>query len=132
MVKAPQSLEDAELLDRCDLVGGDFFDAVPSGGDIYVFKRILHDWDDETCVKLLQRCREVIPHEGRLLVVDAVIPPGNDPHPAKIVDMVMMSVLPGRERTEQELSTLLTTAGFTLNQVIPTHSMLCIVECSPA
>jgi hypothetical protein len=131
VVKAPQSLEDAAVLDRCELVGGDFFDAMPPGGDVYVLKRILHDWDDQTCVKLLKRCREVMPSEGRLLVIDAVIPPGNDPHPAKIVDLVMMSVLPGRERTEQELSALLTDGGFTLNQVIPTRSMLCIAEASP-
>ena len=67
-----------------------------------------------------------------MLIIDAVIPPGNDPHPAKIVDLIMMSILTGRERTEEEFAALFTAAGFTLRQVIPTHSMLAIVEAVPA
>ena len=132
VVNNPRELEDAGLLDRCKLVSGNFFESLPSGGDLYVFKRVMHDWDDNTCIKLLQLCRDVIPADGRLLIVDAVIPPGNDPHPAKIVDIVMMGVLGGRERTEAEFSQLLYTAGFTLNRTIPTHSMLAIVEALPA
>jgi O-methyltransferase domain/Dimerisation domain len=131
VVETPRELKEAGLLDRCTMSAGNFFEALPPGGDLYVFKRVLHDWDDETCVKLLRLCRDVIPANGRLLVVDAVIPPGNDPHPAKIVDMVMMGVLTGRERTEEEFSDLLTAAGFTLNRVTPTHSMLAIVEGFP-
>ncbi len=131
MVEKPRLLHDAGLLDRCELRGGNFFESLPSGGDVYAFKRVLHDWDDANCLKLLQLCRDVIPADGRLLVVDAVIPPGNDPHPAKIVDMVMMGVLPGRERSEDEFATLFTAAGFTVNRVIPTYSMLAIVEGIP-
>ncbi len=125
-------LKQAALLDRCATVGGDFFHTLPPGGDVYVFKRVLHDWDDATCVGLLKRCRDVIPAEGRLLVIDAVIPPGDDPHPAKIVDLVMMSILGGRERTEDEFAGLLTAAGFSLTRVVPTHSMLAILEAIPA
>jgi DNA-binding transcriptional ArsR family regulator len=132
VVQTPQLLRDAGVLDRCELVGGDFFDAFPAGGDVYVLKRVLHDWDDSTCVDLLTRCRKVMPSVGRLLVIDAVVPPGNDPHPAKIVDMVMMGILSGRERTEPELAELFTAAGFTLTRVIPTHSMLAIAEGIPA
>jgi O-methyltransferase domain/Dimerisation domain len=132
VVEDPRVLREAGLLDRCELVGGDFFDAVPTGGDVYVLKRVLHDWDDATCVDLLTRCRAVVPDDGRLLVIDAVIPPGNDPHPAKIVDMVMMSILPGRERTEHELADLFSAAGFRLERVIPTHSMLAIAEGVPS
>jgi hypothetical protein len=131
VVEKPCALHDAGLLDRCELAGGNFFESLPSGGDVYAFKRVLHDWDDETCVTLLKLCRDVIPADGRLLVVDAVIPPGNDPHPAKIVDMVMMGVLTGRERTEEEFAALFTAAGFTLSRVIPTYSTLAIVEGLP-
>jgi len=131
VVQNPRLLHEAGVIERCELIGGDFFAELPAGGDVYLLKRVLHDWDDVTCVDLLTRCRKVIPATGRLLVIDAVIPPGNDPHPAKIVDMVMMGVLPGRERTEKELADIFTAAGFTLTRVIPTHSMLAIVEGIP-
>lgn len=131
VVANPQRLAGAEFAGRYAVAAGDFFAAIPSGGDFYVYKRILHDWDDERCIALLRRCREVIATGGRLLVIDAVIPPGNDPHPAKIVDMVMMGVLPGRERTEAEFATLFGAAGFQLVRVIPTHSMLAIIEGKP-
>jgi hypothetical protein len=132
VVKSPRELEHAHLLDRCSRISGNFFEALPPGGDLYVFKRVIHDWDDDTCIHLLKLCREVIPANGRLLIIDAVIPPGSDPHPAKIVDIVMMGVLTGRERSEEEFSRLLDAADFTLNRVIPTHSMLAIVEAVPA
>lgn len=131
VVSHPQRLAVPELAGRYDVAAGDFFDAVPSGGDVYVYKRILHDWDDERCVSVLRRCRDAVGTGSRLLVIDAVIPPGNDPHPAKIVDMVMMSILPGRERTEREFAQLFAAAGFKLARVIPTHSMLAIVEGRP-
>lgn len=131
VVKSPQAIIAAGLADRCETIGGDFFTALPPGGDLYLFKRVLHDWDDATCIALLRRCHEAMPPEARLLVVDAVIPPGNEPHPAKIVDLVMLSVLPGRERTEPEFRDLFTAAGFRLTRVIATHSMLSIVEGVP-
>jgi hypothetical protein len=131
VVADPRRLVDAGLAGRYETASGDFFDAVPTGADVYVYKRILHDWDDERCLTLLHRCRDAIPATGRLLVIDAVIPPGNEPHPAKIVDMVMMSVLPGRERTEQEFAELFNAAAFRLSRTIPTHSMLTIVEGEP-
>lgn len=131
VVANPRRLTGAQLAGRYEVAAGDFFAAIPTGGDCYVYKRILHDWDDERCITLLRRCREAIPAGGRLLVIDAVIPPGNDPHPAKIVDMVMMGVLPGRERTEREFAQLFSAAGFALMRVIPTHSMLAIVEGKP-
>jgi hypothetical protein len=79
VVQTPQALDDAGVRDRCQVIGGDF-DALPAGGDSYVLKRVLHDWDDPTRIELLRRCREVVPSQGLLLVIDAVIPPGNDPH----------------------------------------------------
>lgn len=131
MVAEPQRLVEAGLDGRYETVPGDFFDAVPPAGDVYGYKRVLHDWDDERCIALLRRCRDVIPPTGRLLVIDAVIPPGDDPHPAKIVDMVMMSILPGRERTAEEFARLLGRADFELTDVVSTHCMLAIVEAKP-
>jgi hypothetical protein len=127
----PRLLVEAGLLGRCEVDAGDFFERVTANGDVYVLKRVLHDWDDVTCHTILTRCREAMSETARLLVIDAVIPPGNDPHPAKIVDLVMIGVLPGRERTEEEFAELLAAAGFRVNQVIPTHSMLSIVEAVP-
>lgn len=132
VVAEPRRLLDARLEARFSTAAGDFFESVPAGGDVYVYKRVLHDWDDDHCVTLLRRCRDVISNRGRVLVIDAVIPPGNEPHPAKIVDIVMMGILSGRERTEAELASLFARAGFTLQRVIPTHSMLAIAEATPA
>lgn len=132
VVADPRELAAAGLLDRCEMVGGDFFEFLPPGADVYIFKRVLHDWDDETCVELLRRCRQAVPGTGRMLVIDAVIPPGNIPHPAKTVDLIMLTALTGRERTEPELRALFAAAGFRLTRVIPTHSTLSIVEGTPA
>lgn len=132
VVDDPSAIAAAGLLDRCNTVGGDFFEFLPPGADAYVFKRVLHDWDDDTCVGLLRRARAAMPATGRVLAIDAVIPPGNDPHPAKIVDLIMMSILPGRERTEAEFRDLFAAAGLCLTRVIPTPSMLAIVEGIPA
>jgi hypothetical protein len=131
VVANPAKLAGASLTGRYRTVAGDFFAEVPPGGDVYVYKRVLHDWDDDRCIALLQRCRAAIADGGTLLVIDAVIPDGTDPHPAKIVDIVMLGILPGRERTEAEFVRLLDAAGFALKAVHPTHSMLAIVEATP-
>ncbi|NUS65651.1 MAG: SAM-dependent methyltransferase [Saccharothrix sp.] len=117
--------------DRWDLVAGDFFAAAPPG-DVYLIKRILHDWDDEQCVRILRHCREAVSERGRVLVVDAVIPPGNDPDPGKVIDLLMMSSLTGRERTRAEFDALFARAGFRLERVLPTGTRLSIVEGVPA
>jgi hypothetical protein len=132
VVKSPQLLEAAGVIDRYEAVGGDFFESLPPGADVYVFKRVLHDWDDNTCVSLLRRCHRVMPAGGRVLVVDAVLRPGNDAHPAKIVDLIMLAALTGRERTEPEFRALFAAAGLRLTRVLPTPSPLSIVEGMPA
>ncbi|WP_447007908.1 methyltransferase [Saccharothrix isguenensis] len=115
---------------RWDLATGDFFTEAPSG-DLYLLKRILHDWDDEQCVRVLRHCRQAVSDRGRVLVVDAVIPPGNDPDPGKVIDLLMMSSLTGRERTRAEFETLFARAGFRLERVVPTGTRLSIVEGVP-
>ncbi|MFE9748742.1 methyltransferase [Saccharothrix saharensis] len=116
--------------DRWELAAGDFFGAAPPG-DVYLVKRILHDWDDEQCVRILRHCRRAVSGRGRVLVVDAVVPPGNDPDPGKVIDILMMSSLTGRERTRAEFAELFARAGFRLARVLPTGTRLSIVEGVP-
>src|SRR5690606_35175266 len=92
-----------ELAERVEFVAGDFFTSVPEG-DTYVLKYILHDWDDERCVRILRSCRQAMASRGRILVIDNVIPPGNDPHWGKLLDINMLVVTGGRERTKAEFA----------------------------
>jgi hypothetical protein len=94
----------------------------------YLLKRILHDWDDDQCVGILRNCRQAMAPGGRVLVVDAVIPPGNAPHQGKTLDLMMMASLVGRERTQADFARLFDTAGLRLARVIPTPTVLSIVE----
>ena len=121
----------AGLADRCELVAGDFFKAVPEG-DCVVLKRILHDWNDQTSIDLLRVCRRALRPDGRVLVIDAVIPPGNQPHPGKDIDVLMMISLPGRERTEAEFRDIFAAADLKLERVIHTPAVLSIVEAAAA
>jgi hypothetical protein len=117
--------------DRCTLVPGDFFESVPAG-DFYLLKNILHDWNDDQCVRILENCRRAMNPGATMLVVDAVIPPGNDPHFGKALDMFMMLLLTGQERTEPEFERLFERAGFRTVQVIPTPGPLSMIEVVPA
>ncbi|MGM1063466.1 methyltransferase [Saccharothrix sp. Mg75] len=112
---------------RWDLAAGDFFTGAPPG-DAYLLKRVLHDWDDEQCVRILRQCRRAMSDDGRVLVVDAVVPPGNDPDPGKVIDLLMMSALTGRERTRADFDALFARAGLRLTRVLPTDTRLSIVE----
>jgi O-methyltransferase domain/Dimerisation domain len=124
-------LEAGGVIDRCEIVPCDFFSSVPGGGDAYVLKLIIHDWDDERAVAILKNCRGAMPEHGRLLLVENVIPPGNDPHRGKMTDIEMMVTLGGRERSEPEYRALFTEAGFTLTKIVPTQSALSIIEATP-
>ena len=116
------------MMDRCTLASGDMFSAVPAGADAYIMKYILHDWDDELCVKILENCRRAMAPNGRVLVVDTVIPPGNDPHWGKLLDINMLVGPGGRERTRSEFAQLFARAGLKVRKIIPTASPLSIVE----
>lgn len=124
-------LEKAGIADRCTTVGGDFFESVPDGGTTYVLAQILHDWDDEHCGVILGNCRQVIPSDGTLLVVEQVLPPANEPSLGKWLDLHMLVLLGGQERTESEYRSLLAAAGFELTRVLPTQSGASIVEAVP-
>src|SRR5207253_3727124 len=101
---------------RCELVSGDFFEAVPEGADLHLLKQIVHDWDDERATRLLQNCHRALGPAGKLLLVEMVIPPENRPSPAQAMDLNMLVVLGGRERTEEEYRRLLQEAGFRLER----------------
>ena len=134
----PRVVKEATLLDAPDLqartsrLGGDFLQSVPALFDAYVLKRVLHDWDDDTCIAILRRCREGLPASGRVVAIDAVLRPANEPDPSKVSDLLMMILCPGRERTEAEFSAIFSAAGLRLTRVIPTPTPLSIVEGAPA
>jgi hypothetical protein len=109
-------------------VRGDFFEAVPEGADLHLLKQIVHDWDDERATLLLQNCHRALTPSGKLLLIEMVIPPDNRPSPAQGMDLNMLVVLGGRERTEEEFDRLLRAAGFRLERIVPTHSPFQVIE----
>nr|WP_246259022.1 methyltransferase [Streptomyces typhae] len=119
--------DDAALAGRWSTAEGDFFTDVPKG-DVLLLKRILHDWQDEQCVRLLRACRRALAPGGRVLVVDAVIVADNRPHQAKDLDLLMMTSLVGRERTHENFRALFAEAGLRLTRVLPTPTVLSVVE----
>jgi ubiquinone/menaquinone biosynthesis C-methylase UbiE len=113
---------------RCELAIGDFFEGVPAGADAYLLKHIIHDWEDERALAILRNCHRAMRDDGRLLVVEMVIAPDNQPHFGKLVDLEMLLFTGGCERTEAEYRELFAKAGFELTRVIPTPSPYSIVE----
>jgi hypothetical protein len=131
VASAGELLTAAGVADRCARVGGDFFEAVPTGGGAYVLASVLHDWDDDRCVAILTRCREVMRDPGKLLVVELVLPEGDEPFFGKWLDLHMLVMASGRERTAAEYGTLFRAAGFELARVVPTPAGASIVEGVP-
>jgi hypothetical protein len=125
---AEPRLQAAGVAERCATDGGDFFASVSPDGDAYILAQIPHDWDDERCRIILGNCRRAIRPVGKLLVVEQVLPPANEPSFAKWLDLHMLVLLTGRERTETEYRDLHAAAGFALTRVIPTFSGASIVE----
>jgi len=119
---------DAAVRDRCEVVPGNFFESVPGGADAYVMQQIIHDWDDERCEKILSLCRAALAPGGRVLVVDAVIEPGNAFDPVKVIDLHMLLLSGGLERTEAQFSALFARSGLALVKVHPTAAMFSIIE----
>lgn len=125
---AQKLLKEKGVASRVTVEAGDFFLSVPSGGDAYVLSHILHDWHDDLCLTILSHCRKAMKPGGRLLIVEMVLPPGDAPHPGKILDMVMLVLIGGQERTEREYAVLLDKAGFRLNRVVTTESPVSVIE----
>jgi hypothetical protein len=128
---AEHALREAGVADRCAVVGGSFFEVVPDGGDAYVLKAIVHDWDDAQATAILRTCRRAMGPDATLLLVELVIEPGNTPDPAKYMDLIMLVMLGGQERTADEFAALLDAAGFRLSGITPTASGLSVIEAKP-
>jgi len=126
--RAQERIQASGLLDRCKLVAGSFFDAVQEGADAYVLRHMIHDWDEEKCLTILRNCHRAMPPASKLLVIESVIPPGNDPFHGKFLDLVMLLIPGGKERTEAEYRTLFERAGFELTRIVPTGSEVSIIE----
>jgi hypothetical protein len=130
--QALKALAASGLNGRCNAVGGDFFEAVPAGGDCYTMTFILHDWDEQKSARILLNIRKAIAKHGKLLVIDTVVQEGNGQDFAKLMDLNMLAMTGGRERTAKEFATLLKAGGFQLTKVIKTDSFFGIVEAVPA
>jgi hypothetical protein len=122
----------AGLLQRADLVAGDFFSTVPSGGDVYILKRVLHDWDDEKARSILRTCRAAMDTHARLVVIEHVVAPGNAPSHAKWLDLLMLVYAGGRERTAAEFDALLSSAAFRLTSISEVGLRMSVIEAAVA
>jgi hypothetical protein len=129
---APALLKARGVEARVTIETGSFFERVPPGGDAYLLSHIIHDWSEPQCLTILNNCREAMRPDGRLLIVETVLPEGDVPHQGKLQDLVMLVLPGGQERTGAEYATLLDKAGFRLNRVVPTTSVVSIVEGVPA
>ena len=107
----------------------DFFEAIPAGSDAYLLSHILHDWDDECCGRILANCRKAMDHRGRLLVVEMVVPRDSGFSVAKLLDLEVLVMGGGRERTADEFRSMLGTSGFKLERIIPTKTHVSLLEC---
>jgi hypothetical protein len=116
------------LTGRCKTEECDFFKAIPSGGNACLLSHILHDWPDDRCRIILDNCFDALSSGERILVVEIIVPPGNEPSIAKLLDMEMMVMTGGRERTVEEYRDLLEASGFTFSRVIPTKESVSIIE----
>jgi hypothetical protein len=125
---APALIEARGLTDRVNIEAGSFFERVPGGSDVYLLSHIIHDWSEEECLAILRNCRRAMKPQARLLIIEMVLAAGDAPHPGKLLDMIMLTIPGGQERTEEEYRKLLEKAGLRLNRVVPTRSAVAIVE----
>jgi hypothetical protein len=133
VVEGASVLRTGPVADRCEIVGGDFFQAVPAGGDAYLMRVVIHDWNDADALRILKNCQRAIRPDGKLILIDSVLKPSNQPDPGRFNDLVMLAVAPGgKERTEPEFRKLLSEAGFVLNRIIPGSGLTAIIESLPA
>ena len=129
VTEATKQIEALKLKERCTIASGSFFECVPSGSDAYMMKLVLHDWDDEQAIQILKNCHAVMGENSQLLVVENVIPPGNEPSNGKFTDVEMLLMTSGgRERTKDEFAQLFAAAGFQLTKITPTSCPLSVIE----
>ncbi len=127
--KAPDIMADYHVTERVTIVSGDFFHTIPSTGDLYLLKNIIHNWGDEQCGALLNTIYQAIKSNGILLIIEMVIPSGNESSLAKLLDIQMMATMQGgKERTREEYRSLLQKSGFQLTRIIPTIAPISLIE----
>ena len=125
--RARGAVENAGFRERCRLVGGSFLESVPNGADAYLLRHIVHDWSDEDAAAILRNCRSAMKPDGKLLVVEIVVPAGNDPSFAKWMDLMMVTY-GGKERSEKQYRKLFAQAGFGLTRIVPTNAGISVIE----
>jgi hypothetical protein len=125
---ASDVLAEHDVSERCEVVGGNFFTSVPEGGDAYIMRHIIHDWDDERSLTILKNCHQAMAENGRLLVVEIVITEGNTPSFGKFLDLAMLVLVNSFERTAAEYGALFAQAGFKLTRIVPTPSAYSVLE----
>ncbi|BBX14521.1 MULTISPECIES: acetylserotonin O-methyltransferase [Mycobacteriaceae] len=128
---AEATLAAAGVTSRCDVAGGSFFESVPAGGDTYLLKTVIHDWDDERSCAILRNVRSAIAPDGTLLLLEMVLPEGAPAHLGLLLDLEMLAAAGGLERTRREYAELLSRAGFRLQRVVPTASPMSIIVAAP-
>jgi hypothetical protein len=129
---AAELIQTRGMAERVTFIAGSFFEGIPTGCDLYLMSHVIHDWSEEQCLIILANCHRAMPRTGKLLIVEQVLSEGNAFHPGKMLDITMLTLTPGQERTVPEYRALLKKAGFELNRVIATNSPVSIVEATPA
>jgi hypothetical protein len=129
---ADELLKASGVADRCRVVGGSFFQDVPAGGDAYVLKSIIHDWEDEESISILRACRRAMPAAGSVLLIERLLGRPNEDPEVKFADLNMLVSPGGRERTGEEFASLFAAADLRLVGTTPTSSGLQVIEGAPA
>ena len=129
--KAKQQLDNSAWNGRCSYVAGDFFNSVPQGADAYILCGVIHDWDDSRAITILRNCRQAMAENGRVLLVDMVVPDTNAMSFSKLLDLNMLAMTGGRERTKAEFRALLGAADYKLTRIIPTMAPQSVIEAVP-
>ena len=129
VVEAAQQVKSQQP--RLRFAGGSFFTDVPVAGDTYLLKKVIHDWDDESARRILERCRAAMSPRSRLLLIESIVPASGAPTFLTFLDLWMLVFAGGRERTEEEYRTLLRSAGLSLSKVVPTGSPVNVIETVP-
>jgi hypothetical protein len=134
--RATQHVKAEGFTDRCEVVGGSFFDRIPTGADAYLLKHVIHDWNDEQARAILTRVRAAMPAKGKLLIVEGVYPARIDgsleSRGAAANDVNMLVCTGGRQRSEAEFRDLFAASGFRLTRIVPSLARVCVIEGEPA
>jgi len=125
---AGKTIQAHGIENRCQAIDCDFFNHIPSESDAYLLSNILHDWPDDKCRRILTNCHKAMKSDSKLLVMEMIVLPGNEPSVAKLLDLEMLVTTGGRERTEDEFKDLFESSGFNLTRVIPAEDNVCIIE----